>query len=97
MGENKTLLIVVGAILVYMLVLRRPAGVVVPAGASYLGKPIAPKPAMPQASVSQQLAAAAIKSAPSIFKSLGSFFSSDDGDDDSSAFSEDDFSSDDDE
>lgn len=95
--ENKTLLIVVGAILVYLLFIRKGATkVVVPVAAA--GALQSPKPAVPQPTTGQIAIAAGIKAAPQAIKALGSFLSddssSDSDDSDSAAFSDDDFSDD---
>lgn len=74
--ENKTLLIVVGALLVYFLFIRKKATkVVVPVAAA--GALQTPKPAVPQPTTAQIAIAAGIKAAPQAIQALGSFLSSD--------------------
>lgn len=92
MGENKTVMIVVGLVLVYLLFLRKPTTVVASTG--YPISPTSPKPAMPQPSTAQVALAAGIKAAPQAIKALGSFFNSDDDSSASAAFSDDDFTDD---
>jgi hypothetical protein len=93
--ENKTVLIVVALVLAYLLFLRKPSYGAVGGMGGAVPKPISPKPATPNNTVSTggAIAAAAISAAPSILSSLGSFFSSDNNSDysDSAAFSDDEF------
>lgn len=90
--ENKTMWIVVGALLIYFLFIRKGATkVVVPAAAAAALQ--TPKPAIPQPTTAQVAIAAGIKVAPQAIQSLGSFLSSDSNsssdDSDSAAFSDD--------
>lgn len=92
--ENKTLLIVVGVLLVYLLFIRKPASkTYVPAAAA--GALKSPKPAVPQPTTAQIAVADGIKAAPQVIKALGSFLSSDSSssDDSDSAASTDDLDS----
>ncbi len=90
--ENKTLLIAIGAVLLYFLFIRKSTTkVVVPVAAA--GALQTPKPAIPQPTTAQVALSAGIAAAPQAIKALGSFYSSDSSDDssdsDSASFSDD--------